>query len=111
LKFQLDLIAHIIDEIDYLLEESHTLNLTDFLNSETLKRAFARSIEIIGEAVKNLPDPVIAQNPQVEWRKIAGMRDRLIHGYFSVDYELVWNVVINKLPTFRNEIIQIRDNT
>ena len=111
MKSQLDLIAHIIDEIDYLLEESHKLNLTEFLNSETLKRAFARSIEIIGEAVKNLPDTVITQNPHIEWRKIAGMRDRLIHGYFSVDYDLVWDVVVNKLPRFRTEIIQIRDST
>ena len=53
------------------------------------KRAFARSVEVIGEAVKNLPSEMYQKYPNIPWRKIAGMRDRLIHGYFSVDYELV----------------------
>ena len=94
MQFPLDLFSHIIDEIEYVLHESGKIQLTYFLESETLKRAFARSIEIIGEAVKKLPNEVITKNPQVEWKKIAGMRDRLIHGYFSVDYELVWDVVV-----------------
>jgi uncharacterized protein with HEPN domain len=57
-----------------------------FLRYETLKRAFVRSLEIIGEAVKQLPDDVKQRYSHLDWRAMAGMRDRLIHGYFGVDY-------------------------
>lgn len=59
---------------------------------ETLRRAFVRSLEVIGEAAKKVPDDVRATYPAVEWRAMAGMRDRLIHNYFGVDLELVWDV-------------------
>ncbi len=68
-----------------------------FLCDPTLKRAFARSLEIIGEAVKSLPSSVTQQQPQVDWRSIARMRDRLIHHYFGIDYEMVWGVVTTKV--------------
>jgi uncharacterized protein with HEPN domain len=78
-----------------------------FLKDETLKRAFVRSIEVIGEAVKQIADSVRQKYPSIEWRAIAGMRDRLIHSYFGVDYEIVWDVVSNKVPHFAREIENI----
>jgi uncharacterized protein with HEPN domain len=57
-----------------------------------------RSLEIIGEAAKKVPEEFRAQYPTVEWRAMAGMRDRLIHDYLGVDYELVWDVVQNRIP-------------
>jgi len=69
-----------------------------FLENETLKRAFVRSLEIIGEAVKQIPDDFRLRYPAVEWRKMAGTRDRLIHDYLGVDYELVWDIVAKKIP-------------
>ncbi|WP_367401643.1 HepT-like ribonuclease domain-containing protein [Geoalkalibacter halelectricus] len=72
-----------------------------------MKRAFVRSLEIIGEAVKNLPDDLKIRYPDLDWRRMAGTRDRLIHGYFSVDFELVWDIIQNKIPPLDAGIRQI----
>ena len=66
-----------------------------------------RSLEIIGEATKKLPDEFWAKHPDVQWRAMAGTRDRLIHGYFGVDYDLVWDVVQTKVPALKREIERI----
>jgi uncharacterized protein with HEPN domain len=76
-----------------------------------LRRAFIRSIEVMGEAVKQIPDSVRQRYPSVEWRVIAGMRDRLIHAYYGVNYEMVWDAVTNKPPLAENiELILTRDD-
>jgi len=72
-----------------------------------MKRAFVRSLEIVGEAVKQIPDEFRARYPQVEWRKMAGTRDRLIHDYLGVDYELVWDIVQNKIPALKKAMQEI----
>ncbi|MFL6257277.1 MAG: DUF86 domain-containing protein [Pyrinomonadaceae bacterium] len=77
------------------------------LRDETLKRAVVRSIEIIGEAVKNISEPVRNKYPNVEWRAIAGMRDKLIHDYVEVDYDIVWNVITDKVPALIREVEQM----
>lgn len=100
-------LEHILVETEYLLKTSRHLGLNDFLADETLQRAFVRSLEIIGEAVKNIPDSVKARHSDLEWRRIAGTRDRLIHGYFSVDFELVWDIVQNKIPPLHSGIQRI----
>lgn len=96
-----DYLRHILSEVDYLLRESEGMDKEAFLQSETLRRAFVRALEVIGEATKKLPPRVREQHPQIQWRAMAGMRDRLIHGYFGVDYELVWDVVENKIPDLK----------
>jgi len=100
-------LRHILAEADYLIGCSGGLSLEAFETDETLRRAFARSLEVIGEAAKKLPDEYRARHPQVEWRALTGMRDRLIHAYFGVDYILVWDVVVHKVPKLRRQIAEI----
>lgn len=97
-------LQHILDEIIYIIASSGGLDKATFVQDETLKRAYVRSIEVIGEAVKQLPDPLRQKYSTIEWRAIAGMRDRLIHKYFGVDYDIVWDVITNKVPMLDVEI-------
>ena len=99
-----ELIRHILDEIDYILAQIPNTDFDSFVKNATLKRAFVRSIEIIGEASKELPEDVKSKQPDIEWRKVAGMRDRLIHDYFGVDYTIVWDVATTKLPDLREKL-------
>jgi uncharacterized protein with HEPN domain len=86
-----------------LADRSADLSFEVFVTDETLRRAFVRSLEIIGEAAKKVPDDFRATHPTVEWRAMAGMRDRLIHDDFGIDFELVWDVVQTRVPDLRNQ--------
>lgn len=107
MKSQLNYLKHILDECDYLIQESRSITLDEFIADLNRTRAFVRSIEIIGEATKNLSTDLKLKYNHVEWKKIAGTRDRLIHGYFDVDYELIFDVVKNKIPDLRFNVASI----
>jgi uncharacterized protein with HEPN domain len=100
-------LQHILYETRYLGANLPGLDREEFLRNPTLQRAFVRSIEVIGEAAKQIPESLRQQYPHIEWRAITGMRDRLIHGYFGVDYEIIWDVVRNKIPVLEKDIRQI----
>jgi uncharacterized protein with HEPN domain len=105
----LDLLKHILDEVDFILKASDKKVSEDVINDAVLSRAIIRSLEIVGEASKKLNDEFKVKYPSVEWRKLAGTRDKLIHDYFGVDYEIVWDIIENKLPQLRSSIIEIID--
>jgi len=106
----LEYLQHILDETAYLIDRAKDLNKDAFMQDETLKRAFVHSLEIIGEATKNVSAEFRQKYSHIDWRAIAGMRDRLIHRYFGIDYDIVWDVVINKVPLLQQDIQQIIQN-
>lgn len=102
-------LRHILDEIEFIQKALANLTYDSFVESEIYTRAFSRSIEIIGEAVKNLSQNFRNENSDIDWKKISGMRDKVIHQYFSVDYDLIWDAVKNKLPAIEKRIKEILD--
>jgi uncharacterized protein with HEPN domain len=72
--------------------------------------AVIRNLEIMGEAVKNIPDDIKAKFPEIQWRKIAGLRDILIHDYFGIDIEVVVDIIENKIPVLERQIRELLNN-
>ena len=100
-------LEHIIESIELIEEYTDGASLNDFMISTRLQDLVLRRLEIIGEAVKYLPDDFREKNSKIEWKKIAGMRDIIIHQYFGVDLKLTWNVVQNELPALKDKIKRI----
>jgi len=98
---------HILDEINFLIEETKKIKFEQFMKDELLKRACTRSLEIIGEAVKNLSPDFRKKYKDIEWKKIAGMRDKIIHYYFGVNWDVVWAMIKNQLSKLKEQIEKI----
>ena len=99
-------LRHIQDECSYLISVSKNLLVEDFMEDETLKRAVVRSLEIIGEATKKIPADIKVKWNTIQWKNMAGMRDRLIHDYMGVNYTIVWDVMKNKIPDMHKQIAE-----
>lgn len=96
-------LLHIRDAIERIL--SYTQEGRDaFLSDSMIQDAVLRNMEILGEASKRVSTPLREQAPDIPWREMAGMRDKLIHDYFGVDLSLVWDVVAAELPAARDRI-------
>ena len=106
-KEPIEFLKHIADECTYLLSVSNGLSKDAFLDDETLKRAVVRSLEIVGEATKKIPADFKVKWSSIQWKNMAGMRDRLIHDYIGVNYSIIWDVLVNKIPELNAQIQQV----
>jgi len=97
-------LTHVLESIDLVRGYVEGVDFRRFSESQQLQDAVIRRIEIIGEAVKNLPAEIRDAAPNVPWRRIAGMRDKVVHDYMGVDIELVWTVVHRDLPELALEV-------
>ncbi len=98
-KDPIEYLKHIHDECLFILSiTSSNFSKEEFLMDEVKKRAVVRSLEIIGEATKKIPVDFKLQWSTITWKNMAGMRDKLIHDYMGVNYSIVWDVLMNKIP-------------
>lgn len=97
-------IQHIMDSIEKIESFTKSVSRREFFDSVMLQDAVIRRLEIIGEAVKNVPVGFRKKYPSIPWSAMARTRDKLIHGYFGVDIGLTWDIVKNDLPGLKREI-------
>ena len=103
----IELLKHILEETSFVLNSTTGKSKEEVINDPILSWALVRSLEIIGEASNKVDPDFKSLCPQVEWRKMSGTRNRLIHDYFGIDYDIVWDIVISKLPDLKNDISAI----
>ena len=98
-------LEHILECIDKIQEYTSSMNLDQFLKTPLVQDAVIRNFEIIGEATKHIPDNMRVRHSLIEWKKMAGMRDKLIHDYIGVDLWAVWGVVEEILPQLKDQLV------
>jgi uncharacterized protein with HEPN domain len=102
-------LSHILNSIERIEDYTKGMEKDDFLSSNLVQDGTIRQIEIIGEAARNLSKDIREKYSQISWSDIAGMRDRLIHHYFGVNLNAVWDTVKIDLPILKDEIMGILD--
>lgn len=101
------LLIHIRNESLFLQKISRGRAYEDLLADEYFSHAVIRAIEVIGEAVKSLSPSIKAKHPEIPWREIAGMRDNVIHRYFEINWQIVWDVMTTEIPVLEPKISDI----
>lgn len=103
-KLYLDDIVAAIKKIE---KYSKNFSLEKLKKESLVIDGIARNLEIIGEAAKNIPHSIKEKCPDIEWKKISGLRDILAHEYFGIDVDVLWDIVKNKLPDFKKKVVRI----
>ncbi len=105
-----DRLQHILEAIEKIERYLRGFDKQSFQNDEKTQDAVVRQMEIMGEAATNLTRDLRSENPQVAWQFATAMRNRLIHGYFDIDAEIVWDTIQNDLPVLKKQIEEIAEN-
>ncbi|MEN8264853.1 MAG: DUF86 domain-containing protein [Nitrospirota bacterium] len=100
-------LQHMLDEANEACKYAENISFDDFLKDGKTARAIIRSVEVIGEAASKVSDELRREHSEVPWQKIVGMRNRLIHVYFDIDYHTLWQTVKENLPALIEQISSI----
>jgi len=104
------LLKDILEAISAIEKFVEGISFEDFMNNDEKSSAVIRKFEIIGEATKGLPEDLKDKHPEIPWKEMAGFRDKLIHFYFGVKYELVWQAIKKRLPRIKSLIQKILED-
>jgi uncharacterized protein with HEPN domain len=104
-------LADIEEAIKRILDYTADLEYTTFLERPMVQDAVLRNFQVVGEATKKLSDKIRSSYPDVPWRNIAGMRDKIVHDYIEIEYQTVWDVIQKDLPQILTQIGQILSET
>ena len=108
-KNPLIFIEHILENIKIIEQFSKNLSKKEIERDKQKQYAIIRAIEVIGEAVKNLPENFVQKYPNVNWKQIGGTRDKLIHHYFGVDLDSIWKIITYDIPLLKKQVKEISD--
>ncbi|HEX8278130.1 MAG TPA: DUF86 domain-containing protein [Segetibacter sp.] len=104
---QVEFLQHILHECLYLIKESEDNTFDDFLQDERLSKAVCRSLEIIGEASNKIQPEIKSKYSRLPWREMSDVRNKIIHQYFGIDYDIVWDTVNTDIPLIKEWIEEI----
>ncbi len=103
----LDYLGDIVEAMEEVAEFIAGMSEDQFMYDRKTQRAVVRDLEVIGEAAKALSDDVRSQNPQIPWKGLAGVRDKMIHHYFGLDYQVIWTIASDELPVLLPKVRDI----
>jgi len=104
-----DFLADIEESADKITRYVRAMTFDEFCDDSKTVDAVIRNLEVIGEATKNISEALKSQSPEIAWRGMAGLRDRLIHNYFGVDVEIVWNIAVDELPLLLENLYALKN--
>ena len=105
-----DFVQDIFDTINDVENFIDGMDFEEFIKDKKTVYSVVRAIEIIGEATKNVPELIRTKYPDVPWKKMAGMRDRLVHGYFGVDHEILWETAKEDVPQLKTPVSKVLED-
>ena len=105
--YQIEFLKHILVECNYLIRESSENTVEKLIADERLTRAVCRSLEIIGEASNKIHPDIKSKFEIIPWRELSDLRNKIIHHYFGIDYDIIWNTIITDIPELKENVEQI----
>jgi len=101
--------SDILDAVGNILDYTAGLDYEDFISNRMCTDAVIKNLLVIGEAVKKIPEGIKSEHMSIDWKNIAGLRDVLVHAYFRIDDEILWDIVQNKLEDLRDEVLKMSE--